>query len=89
MVRRWFPILALWLIGVLAAAQLAKIASIAPLLRERFELSLPQTGWLISLLEVGGGLFGFVAGTAWAIVVILAHRLLLRIQYQRAAQSTT
>jgi membrane-associated phospholipid phosphatase len=32
---------------------------------------------------------GFVAGTAWAIVVILAHRLLLRIQYQRAAQSTT
>ena len=31
---------------------------------------------------------GFVAGTAWAIVVILAHRLLLRIQYQRAAQST-
>jgi membrane-associated phospholipid phosphatase len=32
---------------------------------------------------------GFVAGTAWAIVVILAHRLLLRIQYQRAASRTT
>lgn len=32
---------------------------------------------------------GFIAGTAWALVVILAHRLLLRIQYRRAAQSTT
>ena len=30
---------------------------------------------------------GFVAGTAWAIVVILAHRLLLRIQHQRAQRS--
>jgi membrane-associated phospholipid phosphatase len=30
---------------------------------------------------------GFIAGTAWALVVILAHRLLLRIQYRRAAQS--
>lgn len=32
---------------------------------------------------------GFVAGTAWAIVVILAHRLLLRIQQQRAQRSGT
>ena len=30
---------------------------------------------------------GFIAGTAWALVVILAHRLLLRIQYRRAVQS--
>jgi undecaprenyl-diphosphatase len=30
---------------------------------------------------------GFIAGTAWALVVILAHRLLLRIQYQRALHS--
>jgi len=64
MLRRWYPILALWLVGVLAAAQLAKVSSIAPLLRERFGLSLPATGLLISLLEVGGGLFGFVAGLA-------------------------
>jgi MFS family permease len=62
MVRRWYPIVALWLIGVLAAAQLAKVSSIAPLLRERFHLSLPETGLLISLLEVGGGTLGFVAG---------------------------
>ena len=32
---------------------------------------------------------GFIAGTAWAIVVILAHRLLLRLQHQRAQRSGT
>jgi MFS family permease len=64
MVRRWYPVVALWLIGVLAAAQLAKVSSIAPLLHDRFRLSLPETGLLISLLEVGGGLFGFPAGIA-------------------------
>ena len=32
---------------------------------------------------------GFIAGTAWAIVVILAHRLLLRLQQQRAQRSGT
>jgi len=30
---------------------------------------------------------GFIAGTAWALVVILAHRLLLRVQHQRAQRS--
>lgn len=64
MVRRWSTIVLLWLLGVLAAAQLAKMATIAPLLRDRFALSLPETGLLISLLEVGGGLFGFAAGLA-------------------------
>jgi MFS family permease len=62
MARSWSPILSLWLIGVLAAAQLAKLAVMAPILRERFGLSLAQAGLLISLLEVGGALFGFVAG---------------------------
>ncbi|MES2054692.1 MAG: MFS transporter [Pseudomonadota bacterium] len=64
MLGRWPTIITLWLIGVLAAAQLAKFSVIAPLLREQFDLSLPATGLLISLLEVGGGLFGFVAGLA-------------------------
>lgn len=64
MQKRWPTIIFLWLIGVLAAAQLAKFSSIAPLLRDRFDLSLPEAGLLISLLEVGGGLFGFVAGMA-------------------------
>jgi undecaprenyl-diphosphatase len=30
---------------------------------------------------------GFIAGAAWALVVILAHRLLLRVQHQRAQRS--
>ncbi|MGH6613952.1 MFS transporter [Sphingomonas sp.] len=64
MLGRWPTIITLWLIGVLAAAQLAKFSVIAPLLRAQFGLSLPATGLLISLLEVGGGLFGFVAGLA-------------------------
>ncbi len=32
---------------------------------------------------------GFIAGTAWAIVVILAHRLLLRLQHRRAQRART
>ncbi|WP_298091366.1 MFS transporter [uncultured Sphingomonas sp.] len=64
MQRRWLAIIALWLLGVLAAAQLAKFSTIAPVLRARFALSLPATGLLISLLEVGGGVLGFVAGLA-------------------------
>ena len=64
MARSWTQILSLWLIGVLAAAQLAKFAVMAPVLREGFGLSLAQAGLLISLLEIGGALFGFVAGLA-------------------------
>jgi MFS family permease len=66
MTRQWPRIILLWLLGVLAAAQFAKMSIIAPLLRATFGLSLPQIGWLISLLEVGGGLFGFAAGLALA-----------------------
>lgn len=60
--RSWKHIVWLWLIGVLAAAQLAKFAVMAPILRERFGLTLAQAGFLISLLEIGGALFGFEAG---------------------------
>lgn len=62
MQKPWRTILFLWLLGVLAAAQLAKFSTIAPLLRTRFALTLPETGLLISLLEVGGATLGFVAG---------------------------
>jgi len=48
--RSWPPILALWLLGILAAAQFAKMSVIAPILRTGFGLSLPQLGWLISLM---------------------------------------
>lgn len=57
-------VLILWLIGVLAAAQLAKMAVLAPKLADRFGLSIATTGLLISLLEIGGALFGFAAGVA-------------------------
>ncbi len=62
----WPRILILWLVGILAAAQLAKISAIAPILRESFHLSLPRIALLISLLEVGGAVFGFVAGLGLA-----------------------
>lgn len=62
----WPRIITLWLLGVLAAAQFAKMSVIAPLMQEQGHLTLSQLGWLISLLEVGGGLFGFVAGLALA-----------------------
>ena len=75
MQRRWPTIIMLRLIGVLAAAQLAKISTFAPVLRTRFGLSLSQAGLLISLLEVGGGLLGFVAGLA--LVRIKNRRSLL------------
>lgn len=64
MKRRWVQIFTLWLVGVLAAAQLAKFSSLAPMLRVTFGLSLAEVGLLISLLEVGGGALGFAAGLA-------------------------
>ncbi len=64
MIRTWLNIIALWLIGVLAAAQLPKIAVLAPVLRETFHLSLAQAGLLVSLLEIGGAVFGIAAGLA-------------------------
>jgi MFS family permease len=68
-------ILILWLIGVLAAAQLAKVAVLATTLADTFGLSIALTGLLISLLEVGGAVFGLAAGIAlgW----IGAHRALI------------
>jgi len=54
----------LWLIGILAAAQLAKIAVLATSLADTFGMSIALTGLLISLLEVGGAVFGLAAGMA-------------------------
>jgi len=68
MSRPWNSIIILWFLGILAAAQFAKMSIIAPLWRAEWGLSLPQLGWLVSLLEVGGALLGLVAsfGLAWA-----------------------
>lgn len=64
MLRSWSNIIALWLIGVLAAAQLPKIAVLVPVLRQQLDLSLAQAGLLVSLLEIGGATLGIAAGLA-------------------------
>ncbi|WP_336962908.1 CynX/NimT family MFS transporter [Sphingobium aquiterrae] len=75
MSRNWFSIIGLYLIGVLAAAQLAKFSALAPILRQSYGLTLAQVALLISLLEVGGALFGFVSGLG--VARIGARRFLL------------
>jgi MFS family permease len=62
--RTWRNVILMWVTGVLAAAQLAKLSAVAPLLRSQFGMDLPEVGWLVSLLEAGGALFGFVTGLA-------------------------
>lgn len=71
----WPRIVLLWLAGVLAAAQLGKMAALAPLISKSYILSLTQTGWLISLLEVSGATLGLACG--FAIARIGATRGLL------------
>lgn len=75
MLRNWPSIIGLYLVGVLAAAQLAKLSALAPLLRQSYGLSLAEVAFLISLLEVGGALFGFIAGLA--VSRVGARRFLL------------
>lgn len=75
MSRNWFSIIGLYLVGVLAAAQLAKFSALAPLLRQAYGLSLAEVALLISLLEVGGAIFGFVAGLG--VAQVGARRFLL------------
>ncbi len=75
----WPRILLLWLAGILAAAQLGKMAALAPLIADSYALSLTQAGWLISLLEVSGATLGLAGGlviarlgTTRALIVGLA-----------------
>jgi CP family cyanate transporter-like MFS transporter len=75
MTDRRANILLPWFSGVVAAAQLAKFTVLAPWLRAKFGLSLTEVGLLISLLEVGGAVFGFFAGLA--LSVISSRRLLV------------
>jgi MFS transporter, CP family, cyanate transporter len=60
----WATIVCLYLAGVLAAAQLGKMSALAPIISKELTLSLTVTGLLISLLEIGGALLGFVAAAA-------------------------
>lgn len=59
---RWVSIVFLWLAGVLAAAQLGKMAVLMPAMRVEFGLSLAAAGLMISLIEAGGGSLGTIAG---------------------------
>lgn len=59
---RWPTILFLWLAGVLAAAQLGKMAALMPAIRADLGLSLSSAGLLVSLIEAGGASLGAIAG---------------------------
>lgn len=62
MTGRWPTIFLLWLAGVLAAAQLGKMAALMPAIRADLGLTLAGAGLMISLIEAGGASLGTVAG---------------------------
>ena len=62
MTGRWPTIFLLWLAGVLAAAQLGKMAALMPDIRADLGLSLTGAGLMISLIEAGGASLGSIAG---------------------------
>jgi predicted MFS family arabinose efflux permease len=66
MTGRWPTILLLWLSGVLAAAQLGKMAALTPAIRADFGLTLGAAGLMVSLIEAGGSGLGSIAGLAAA-----------------------
>ncbi|WP_370674713.1 MFS transporter [Pleomorphomonas sp. PLEO] len=62
MTGRWPTILLLWFTGVLAAAQLGKMAALMPAIRADLGLTLTGAGLMISLIEAGGATLGSIAG---------------------------
>lgn len=60
--RHWPLVILLWLMGLLAAAQLGKMSALLTVLRVEYGLSLVEAGWVVSLLEAGGAGLGLVAG---------------------------
>lgn len=71
MQNRWFRIVWLYAVGVLAAAQLGKMSALIPLVRIDLALTLTAGALVISLLEIGGATLGRVAAS-------LGHRAGLR-----------
>ena len=59
---RWPTIILLWFTGVLAAAQLGKMAALMPAIRADLGLTLTGAGLMISLIEAGGASLGSIAG---------------------------
>lgn len=62
MFREWGPIAWLYMLGLLAAAQLGKMSALVPLISVEMAISLTLAGVVISLLEIGGATLGFAAG---------------------------
>lgn len=62
MTKRWPTIFLLWFAGVLAAAQLGKMAALIPAMRADLGLTLTGAGLMISLIEAGGASLGSIAG---------------------------
>lgn len=60
--KRWPTIFLLWVAGVLAAAQLGKMAALIPAMRADLGLTLTGAGLMISLIEAGGASLGSIAG---------------------------
>jgi MFS family permease len=58
----WPAVALLYATGLVAAAQLGKLSSLAPLLVDDLRLPLTTMAWTISLLELGGATLGAVAG---------------------------
>lgn len=58
----WPLVLLLYACGLLAAAQLGKLAALAPLLAADLGLALPLLALLVSLIELGGATLGLAAG---------------------------
>ncbi|WP_171013617.1 MFS transporter, partial [Chitinivorax sp. B] len=59
---RWGIILLLWWCGIGSAMQFAKVSVGFDALGTQYQLSLPQTGWLLSMIGIVGLIFGATAG---------------------------
>lgn len=71
MASPWPRVLLLYATGLVAAAQLGKLSSLAPLLVADLGLRLTTMAWTISLLELGGAVGGALAGALaqrWGLV---------------------
>jgi MFS family permease len=83
--RRPSPWPRIWILygcGLLGAAQLGRLAALAPLIQAALALSLTTVAAAISLIEIGGATLGFGAGR-------LAHRLGLPRTLEWAVASLT
>ena len=58
----WKAILAVYLIGVAAAAQVGRIAPAASSLREDMAMGLTTYGWMVSLITFASAALGLAAG---------------------------